>query len=147
MRETILNDLKTAMKNQDKEALAVIRGIKGAMQLEEINKKHELTDEEVIDVIAKQIKMRKESIVEFEKGNRIDLIDKTKAEIAILEKYMPKQLSEEEVDNILDEAFKKVNPTSSKDMGSIMREVQPLLKGKADMKEVSNKIKEKLANL
>ena len=144
MRNRILDDLKEAMKAQDKDLLAVIRAVKGAMQLEEINKKHELTDEEVIDVIAKQIKMRKESIVEFEKGNRNDLIEQTTKEIEILNKYMPEQLSKEEVENIIDEAFKVVNPTSSSDMGKIMREVTPKLKGKADMKEVSEIIKSRL---
>ncbi len=144
MRNRILDDLKEAMKAQDKDLLAVIRAVKGAMQLEEISKKHELTDEEVIDVIAKQIKMRKESIVEFEKGNRNDLIEQTTKEIEILNKYMPEQLSKEEVENIIDEAFKVVNPTSSSDMGKIMREVTPKLKGKADMKEVSEIIKSRL---
>ena len=89
MREQILEDLKTAMKNQDKETLAVIRMVKGAMQMEELNLKHELSDDEVIGVIAKQIKTRKESITEFEKGNREDLIQKTQKEIDILEKYLP----------------------------------------------------------
>ena len=87
MRETILNDLTAAMKNKDKEVLSVVRMVKGAMQLEEINKKRELNDEEVIGIITKQIKTRKESIVEFEKGNRNDLIDKTNSEITILNKY------------------------------------------------------------
>ena len=92
------------MKNQDKELLQVIRMVKGAISLEEINNKKELTDDEVIDVIAKQIKTRKESIVEFEKGNRHDLIEQTTKEIEILNKYMPKQLSIEEIDNEIEKA-------------------------------------------
>ncbi len=147
MRDKILDDLKEAMKAQDKEALSVIRGIKGAMQLEEINKKHELNDEEVIDVIAKQIKTRKESIVEFEKGRRNDLVEKTNSEIEILNRYMPEQLSKEDVEKIINDIFNKVNPVSNSDMGKIMKEVTPLLKGKADMKEVSEIIKERLSNL
>ncbi len=147
MREQILEDLKSAMKNQDKEALAVIRGIKGAMQLEEIAKKHELNDEEVIDVIVKQIKMRKESIEGFEKGNREDLKNQALREIEILNRYMPEQLSLDEVNNIIEETFNLVNPTSLADMGKIMREVTPKVKGKYDMKEVSNIIKNKLSNL
>ena len=147
MREQILEDLKSAMKNQDKEALAVIRGIKGAMQLEEIAKKHELNDEEVIDVIVKQIKMRKESIEGFEKGNRDDLKEQALKEIEILNRYMPEQLSLDEVNNIIEETFNLVNPTSLADMGKIMREVTPKVKGKYDMKEVSNIIKNKLSNL
>jgi len=144
MRERILKDLVTAMKEKDKEKLAVLRMVKGAMQMEELNKKHPLTDEEVIDVISKQIKTRKESIKEFEKGNRQDLIDMTNSEIEILMGYMPKQLTEDEINVIIDKAFEEVNPTSPKDMGKIMKVVTPLVKGKADMGYVSKTIKEKL---
>lgn len=144
MRERILNDLLEAMKSQNKETLLVIRSIKSAMQLEEINLKRNLNDDEVISVISKQIKTRKDSIVEFEKGKRQDLIDATNREIDILMKYLPKQLTSEELNKIIDEVFSKVNPTSSKDMGKIMSEITPLVKGKADMKEVSNLIKERL---
>ena len=96
MKDRILKDIVTAMKEKDKEKLTVLRMVKGAMQLEEINQKKELTDEDVIGILAKQIKTRKESIAEFEKGNRKDLIDQTNAEIKIIEEYMPEQLSEEE---------------------------------------------------
>lgn len=147
MREKILNDLKEAMKNQEKTKLSVIRMVKGAMQMEELNLKRPLTDEEVVMVISKQIKTRKESIVEFEKGNRQDLIDQTNAEIEILNTYMPEQLSEEEVLKIIEEAFSEVNPTSPSDMGKIMGLVSPKLRGKADMSFVSKTIKEKLNNL
>ena len=147
MRERILEDLKSAMKNQDKELLAVIRMVKGTISLEEINKKKELTDEEVIDVIAKQIKTRKESILEFEKGNRQDLIDKTQSEIDILNKYMPEQLSIEEIKSEIDKAFNEINPTGMSDMGKIMGKVTPIFRGKADMSEVSKLIKEKLSNI
>ena len=147
MREKILNDLKEAMKNQEKTKLSVIRMVKGAMQMEELNLKRPLTDEEVVMVISKQIKTRKESIVEFEKGNRQDLIDQTNAEIEILNTYMPEQLSEEEVLKIIEEAFNEVNPTAPSDMGKIMGLVSPKLRGKADMSFVSKTIKEKLNNL
>ena len=95
----------------------------------------------------KQIKTRKESIKEFEKGNRQDLIDKTNKEIELLQTFLPKQLEESEIMEIIEEVFKKVNPTSSKEMGLIMKEATPLLKGKADMKLVSEKIKERLSVL
>ena len=147
MREKILKELMQAMKAQDKEKLSVLRMVKGAIQLEEINKKSELSDDDVIGVLAKQIKTRKESIAEFEKGNRFDLIEQTNMEIAILNEYMPAQLSEEDVDKIIDDAFKKINPTSQSDMGKIMGMITPLLKGKADMSSVSKKVKEKLANI
>ena len=147
MIEQILNDLKIAMKNQDKDTLKVIRMVKGSMQLEEIKLKHELNDDEVISIIAKEIKTRKESIKEFEKGNRQDLIDETNKEIEILEKYLPEQLSDEEIDSIINETFDKINPCGMKDMGKIMGIVTPLVKGKADLGIISSKIREKLSNL
>lgn len=147
MRERILEDLKSAMKSQNKEVLAVIRMVKGAMQLEEINLKRELNDEEMITLIGKQIKTRKESIVEFEKGHRQDLINATKKEIEILNTYMPEQLSKEEVEQKIKEAFATIKPTSMRDMGALMGYLNPILKGKADMSEVGKIIKEKLSNL
>ena len=147
MRDKILSDIVAAMKEKDKDKLAVLRMVKGAMQLEEINKKRNLVDDEVIAVLSKQIKTRKESIVDLEKGNRQDLIEQTNKEIEILNKYMPEQLSDEEVINVIDDIFTKVNPTSSSDMGKIMGMVTPILKGKADMSLVSKLVKEKLNNL
>lgn len=147
MKDRILKDIVTSMKEKDKERLSVLRMVKGAIQLEEINKKETLKDEDVIGVLAKQIKTRKESIVEFEKGNRQDLIDQANREIAILEEYMPEQLSMEEVEKIIEEAFESVKPESMKDMGRIMKEVTPKLKGKADMSMVSTKIRTKLEEL
>ena len=88
--------------------------------------------------------MRKDSITEFEKGGRKDLVDKTQAEIDILMKYLPEQLSHDEVKKIIDEVFTEVKPTSVKDMGKVMKEATAKLKGKADMKEVSTIVKEKL---
>lgn len=145
MRNQILEDLKAAMKAQDKETLAVIRMVKGAIQMEELNTKKELSDEEVISVIAKQIKTRKESIVEFEKGGREDLISKTQREIEILEKYLPEQLSIDEVKAIIDEAFNEVKPESMKDMGKLMGMITPKVKGRYDMGEVSKMIKGRLS--
>lgn len=144
MRNQILEDLKMAMKNQEKEKLSVIRMVKGSIQMMELDKKHELSDEEVIDVISKEIKSRKDSIEEFKKGNRQDLIDKTESEITILKTYLPKQLSEEEVKEIVEKVFKEVNPTSSKEMGLVMKKITPLVKGKADMGLVSKLVKEKI---
>ena len=144
MRNQILEDLKQAMKAQDKLKLTVIRMVKGAMQMEELNKKRELNDDEVINVISKQIKTRKESIVEFEKASRTDLIEQTTKEIEILNEYMPEQMSEEEINKIIDKVFVCVNPTSSSDMGKIMREITPLVKGKTDMSLVSKLIKDRL---
>lgn len=147
MREKILNDLKEAMKNKDKEKLAVIRMIKGAMQMEELNLKRECTDDEMIGIISKQIKTRKESMVEFEKAGRADLMEQTQKEIDFLNTYMPEQLSEEEILKEIDQVFQEVNPSSVKDMGKLMGLLTPKLKGKADMSWVSKTIREKLNNL
>ena len=144
MRNQILEDLKTAMKNQDKERLSVIRMAKGSIQMSELNKKHELSDEEVIDVITKEIKSRKDSINEFKKGGREDLIKKTESEIEILSEYLPKQLTEDELNQIIEEVFNEVKPESSKDMGKIMKTLTPKVKGKADMGLVSKIVKEKI---
>ena len=147
MRNNLLNDLVSAMKNQDKETLSVLRMVKGAIQLEEINVKHELTDDEFIGVVSKQIKTRKESIVEFEKAGRTDLVEQTQKEVDILNKYMPEQLSEEEVLKVIDEAFNEIKPQAQSDMGKLMGYVNPKLKGKADMGFVSKTIKERLSNM
>ena len=144
MRNQILEDLKTAMKNQDKERLSVIRMVKGSIQMSELNKKHELSDEEVIDVITKEIKSRKDSIKEFEKGNRTDLIQKTQNEIDILSEYLPKQLTNEELNKIIEEVFEQVKPQSTKDMGKLMKILTPKVKGKTDMSLVSKIVKEKI---
>ncbi len=146
MRQVILDDIITAMKAKDKDTLSVLRMVKGAMQLEEINVKHELNDEEMTRIISKQIKTRKDSIVEFEKGNRQDLVDAVNSEIVILEKYMPEQMSEEQIAKVIDEVFSKVNPTGPSEMGKIMGMISPLVKGKADMGLVNKMIKEKLSN-
>ena len=147
MKDKILIDLKNAMKNQNRELLSVIRMVKGAIQLEEIKVKHELNDEEVITIIAREIKTRKESIKEFEKGGRNDLIEKTSREIDILNKYMPAQMSEEEVVKIIDEVFANINPIGPSDMGKVMGAIAPLIKGKADLGFVNTKVKEKLSEL
>lgn len=145
--EKINEDMKLAMKSQDKETLGVIRMVKSAVQLAKIELKHDLTDEEVVDVVSKQIKMRKDSIAEFSKASRDDLVAQYKREIDILNKYMPEQLSIDEVEKIIDEAFNTINPTSQKQMGLIMKEVNPKLRGKFDMGEVSKIIKDRLSNI
>ncbi len=145
MLERITNDIKEAMKSKDTLRLQTLRMLKGSIDLERINKKLEkVSDEDIIVIIGKQIKTRKESIVEFEKGNRQDLIDQTNEEIKILSSYMPEQLSEEEIIDIIDNIIKEVNATSIKDMGSVMKEASSKLKGKADMSLVSSIIKNKL---
>ena len=147
MKNKIIEGIKSTLKSQDKVALAVVRMLKSDIQMAELNKKSELTDDEIVSIVSKQIKMRRDSIKEFEKGNRNDLIEQSEQEIKILEKYLPEQLTEEEVTDIINNVFSKVNPTSSSDMGKIMGALTPLVKGKADMGIVSKIVKEKLSNL
>lgn len=144
MKEQLMNDLKNAMKNQNKELLNVIRMVKGAIQLEEINLKRELTDDEVVNVISKQIKTRKETIIELENTNRKELILQAEKEIEILNKYMPIMMSEEEINKVIDSVFEEIKPVNSKDIGKVMGKISPMLKGKADMSLVSKLIKDRL---
>ena len=144
MVEKLKQDMVEAMKNKEKDRLTVIRMVKAAMDQEHIDRKKEINDELLIDVVNKQIKMRKDSITEFEKGGRSDLVEKTQSEVDMLMAYLPEQLSDEEVVKIIDEIFAEVKPEGQKDMGKVMKEATAKLKGKADMKEVSNIIKEKL---
>ncbi len=144
LSEKINNDLKDAMKNKDTFKLGVIRMVKGAMQLAKKSPREELTDDDVINVLSKQIKMRKEAIEQFEKAGREDLVEQNKKEVEILSSYMPEALSDEELNKILDKVFDEVKPTSQKDMGLIMKSVTPLVKGRADMSLVSKLIKERL---
>ena len=144
MIEKLDKDMIEAMKSKDKDRLVVIRMVKAALKQEQIDHKKEINDDLLIDVINKQIKMRKDSIIEFEKGNRTDLVEKTQKEINVLMAYLPEQLSTEEVEKIINEIFEEVKPESQKDMGKVMKEAQAKLKGKADMKEVSTIIREKI---
>ena len=144
LSEKINNDLKEAMKCKDSFRLSVIRMVKGAMQLAKPNPREELTDDDVVAVISKQIKMRNDSIKEFKSAGRDDLAEQNRREIEILNTYMPKQLTTEELTEIIDKVFNEVKPTSQKDMGLIMKNISPLVKGKADMSLVNKLVKERL---
>ena len=143
MNTQIANDFKDAMKNSDKFTLSVLRMLKSAIQMEAINKKHELTDEEIIAVIKKQVKVRKDSIAEYQKYEKLDLVTSLEQEIAILDKYLPAEMTEEEVDKIIDEVFNELQPSSMKDMGGIMKVLNERITN-ADMSLVSKKVRERL---
>lgn len=148
--ETISKDMIEAMKSKDKDSLNTLRLLKSAIDLYLVNNKldrNNASDEVVIDVVSKQVKTHRESIEEFKKGNRQDLIDNLTREIELLSKYLPEQLSSEELVSIVENVFNEVKPSSVKDMGAIMKAITPLVKGKADMREVNALIKEKLNNL
>lgn len=145
MIDKINSDIVLAMKSKDTLKLATLRMLKGAIDLERINKKlDKVSDEDIVTIISKQIKTRKESIAEFEKGNRQDLVDKTNEEINVLSAYMPKMMTIDEISVFVDDAINEVNATSIKDMGSVMKILSSKLKGKADMSLVSTIIKGKL---
>lgn len=143
--EKLKNDMVQSMKGQDKERLTVLRMAKGAMDKEHIDKKKEINDELLIDVVSREVKQRKEAIEEFKKGNRDDLVEQNEREIAILKEYLPEELTEEEIEKELDRIFLEIKPESIKDMGKVMKEASTL-KGRVDMSVLSSKIKDRLSN-
>lgn len=145
MLEKFQKDMIKAMKEKNKEELSVLRMAKGAMDKIRIDQKKEVDDQLLIEVIAKEIKSRNDSIAEFKKGGREDLVSKTENEIDILKRYLPEQLSEEEIDKIIDEVFVELSPQGMKDMGKVMSMVSPKVKGCFDMGVVSSKIKSRLS--
>lgn len=146
--DTIMTDMKEAMKSHDKETLSTLRFLKSAIDLFKINNKMDRTespnDDTVIEVVSKQVKTHKESIEEFKKAGRDDLVENLLKEVQVLSKYLPEQLSEDEVRSKIDEVISSVKATSIKDMGKVMKELTPIFKGKADMKLVNTIVKEKL---
>ncbi len=144
MLDRLTKDMIAAMKSGEKERLSTIRMVKSQIDLAKIEKKRELNDDEIIAIVAKQIKMRKESIAEFEKANRQDLIDKTQSEIEMLQVYLPEQLSKDALEQIIEEAFQTVQPAGVSDMGKLMKEVKEKVKGRADMGLVNQMIKSRL---
>ena len=146
MFNQIGEDLKEALKNQEKLVLSVLRMVKSALQLEKINKKDDLTDEEVLAVIKKQINMRRDSIVEFEKFDKKEEIETLNQEIEILNRYLPEALSEEEIDKAIDDVFDTLKPSGIKDIGAIMKALQSIA-SQVDMSEVSKKVRMRLSNI
>ena len=137
LMEKLTADMKEAMKQGEKERLSVIRLVRGAVRQAEIDGKKILSDDEVIDVITKEVKMRRDSIEEFERGKRADLVKKAEEEISLLMPYLPSQLSIDEVKKIVEEAVAEVGATTAKDMGKVMGALMPRVKGRADGKLVN----------
>jgi gatB/yqey domain protein len=141
LMEQLTADMKEAMKQGEKERLSVIRLVRGAVRQAEIDGKKTLTDDEVLGVIGKEVKMRRDSIEEFERGGRADLVEKTQAEIAVLMPYLPEQLSADEIKKIVEEVISSVGAASSKDMGKVMGALMPRVKGRADGKLVNETVR------
>lgn len=144
LKEKLANDMKEAMKAREagKARLSVIRLVRGAVRQIEIDQKVELDDEGILAVISKEVKQRRDSIEEFKKGGREDLVAQNEADVAILMEYLPAQLSEAEVRALVDEAVAAVGAQGPKDMGKVMKELMPKVKGKADGKLVNQLVKE-----
>jgi hypothetical protein len=146
VKDRLIEDMKQAMK--DKEAgklrLSVIRMARASIRNIEIDRQKELTEDEVLDVLAKEVKMRRDSMEEFKKGNRDDLVQNLEAEIAVLLQYLPQQLSESEVRMLVAEAIAQAGASSVKEMGKVMAVLMPKVKGRADGKLVNTMVKEML---
>lgn len=138
IKEKLMQDLKAAMKSHDKIKKDTITMVRAAIKQIEVDKRVDLSDEEVIDIISKQYKERVSSIDEFKRGGRDDLVAQTEEEIKIILEYLPKQLTDEELEDIIKEAIEKLSITDKKQIGELMKEVMPKIKGKADGKKVNS---------
>ena len=145
LKTRINDDVKTAMRSKDKERLGTLRLLTAAIKQIEVDKRIELDDEQVIAVIEKMLKQRKDSIEQFEKAGRNELAEIEIKEVAILKEFMPEQLSDADVDTLIDEAIASTGAETMKDMGKVMGMLKAQLAGKADMGAVSGKIKAKLS--
>jgi uncharacterized protein YqeY len=145
LKDVLMDDLKVAMRDKDKLRKSTITMLRAAIKQIEVDERIELDDAAVIDIIAKQIKQKNNAIEEFRKGERQDLVDMTQEEIKILLTYMPEQLSEEAISEIVDETILKTGASSMKDMGKVMGIVTNATKGKADGKIVADLVKKALS--
>ena len=143
--ERLTQDMKTALKSGDKVRLETIRLLRSQIHNTGITKGKELSEEEVFEVMAKEVKKRKESIQMFEDGGRQDLVEKETREMEIISSYLPEPLNEKELETIVSEAIKEANAESIRDMGKVMAVVIPKTKGRADGKQVQELVKKKLS--
>ena len=146
LEEIIFNDMKKALKENEKLKLSTLRLIRAAIKNAEISKKDKLTEDEVIRIVNRNLKKLEESLDMFTKGQRPELAEKAKKEIEIVKKYLPEQLSEEEVEKIVKETIAKFGFKGIQDIGPAMREIIPQLKGKADGKMVNKMVRDLLDN-
>ena len=143
--DEIKNQLKEAMKNRDKKTVLATRNILEKIKKEQVDSKEEINENTIMKIIAKHAKQLRESIVQFEKGNRLDLVEKEKEELLIAEKFLPEQLNEEDIKIIVLESIQELNANQMSDMGKVMKNVLDKTKGMADGKIVSNLVRENLS--
>jgi uncharacterized protein YqeY len=145
LKERITDDMKAAMRSGEKERLGLIRMITAAIKQREVDERITLDDAQVLSVLDKMIKQRKESLVQFQAGNRQDLVDKEAAEITLLQTYLPSQLSDAEIDALISDAIGATGAASIKDMGKVMAIIKGKAQGRADLGQVGAKIKARLS--
>lgn len=144
LRDQIATDMRDAMKARDPTRVSTLRMLMTAVKNAEVERGHDLADEEVVELASREAKRRKESMAAFEKGGRADLVEKEQAELAVLQGYLPEQLSGEELDRLVDEAIAATGAASPRDMGMVMKEVMPRVAGRADGAEVSARVRARL---
>jgi len=144
LKERLFEDMKRAMKEGNRSAVNAIRMTINAIKNREIELGRELSDDEIAQVIASQIKKREEAIEQFKQGNRWDLVTEETKQVELLKAYLPEQLSEEELERMIDEAIKEVGATSPKDLGKVMRVIMPRVRGRADGSLVNQMVRRKL---
>jgi len=144
LKEQINEDMKSAMRIKDSARLGAIRLLQSALKQKEVDERVDLNDDDVLVIIDKMLKQRRDSIDAFKKAERNDLVEKEEFEVSVLQEYMPEPLSDNEISNIIDQAIKNLGALTMKDMGAVMSAVKPELSGKANMADVSQKIKSKL---
>ena len=142
LKDRLTDDLKEAMKNKEQVRKSVVTLIRAGIKQCEVDTRQELTDEDIISLISKQLKQRKDALVDFEKANRTDLIEQTNQEIAILENYLPEQLDDVELKEIITTVVEEVGATSMKDMGKVMAKTISLVQGRADGKRINAMVKQ-----
>lgn len=142
LKDRLTDDLKEAMKNKEQVRKSVVTLIRAGIKQCEVDTRQELTDEDIISLISKQLKQRKDALVDFEKANRTDLIEQTNQEIAILENYLPEQLDDVELKEIITKVVEEVGATSMKDMGKVMAKTVSLVQGRADGKRINAMVKQ-----
>ena len=144
LREKIADDMRGAMKAREAVRVAALRMLMAAIKNAEVEKRHELSDDEVLDVVTREAKRRRESIEAFEKGGREDLVAKETAELTVLDSYLPERLSDEELAALVDAAIAETGADSPKQMGEVMKALMPKLRGRADGGQVSALVKSRL---
>lgn len=145
LKATITEDMKNAMRAKDTARLGTIRLLQAAIKQREVDERIELNDGDVIAVIEKMLKQRRDSIVAYESANRSDLADIEKCEVTVLQSYLPQQLTEDEINIILNDVISTTEASGIKDMGKVMAAIKPLIAGKAEMGKVSGLIKSRLS--